>query len=323
MIDPGPYLGKYAFIPIVTGPTASGKSAIALELCRLCGGELVSADSMQIYRGLDIGTAKDSAEEIAEIPHHMTDIIEPGESFSVFDYAVAAHDAISDILKRGKLPVVCGGTGQYISTLLYGINYGTEDDDDIREAEEFYYGILDKEGKDQLYKILTEEDPEAALLIHPNNVRRVVRALAVGKATGVRFSEKNRQSKTEGPSFRFKAFMPDIDRAVLYDRINRRVDIMMNEGLEDEARKLYENEKAKSSTCFQAIGYKEFEKYFSGEEGLKETAERIKLGSRHYAKRQLTWFRQMGEDVELIPSDDAVSSAVYILGKCEISKIDY
>ena len=124
MIDPGPYLGKYKFIPIVTGPTASGKSAVAVELCRKCGGELVSADSMQIYRGLDIGTAKDSPEELAEIPHHMTDIIDPGESFSVYDYVNGAEAAITDILNRGKLPVICGGTGQYISSLLFGIDYG-------------------------------------------------------------------------------------------------------------------------------------------------------------------------------------------------------
>ena len=319
----GPYLEKYAYIPIVTGPTASGKSAVAMEVCRLCGGELVSADSMQIYKGLDIGTAKDSKDEIAQVPHHMTDIVEPGDDFSVFEYVRMAGDVISDILSRGKLPVVCGGTGQYISSLLYGINYGEENDDDISDAEEYYYSILEKEGKDSLYSILEKEDPEAALLIHPNNIRRVVRALAVGKATGVKFSEKNRKSKLEGPSFSFKAFMPEMDRAVLYDRINRRVDIMMEQGLEKEARELYKNEKAKGSTCFQAIGYKEFGKYFSGEEELSETVEKIKIGSRHYAKRQLTWFRHMGEDVEVIPSGPVSSSAEYVLDRCKISKINY
>ena len=319
----GPYLEKYSFIPIVTGPTASGKSAIAMELCKIVGGELVSADSMQIYKGLDIGTAKDSAEELAQIPHHMTDIIEPGEDFSVFEYVRMAKENISDILSRGKLPVICGGTGQYISALLYWINYGEEDDDEIRGAEEYYYSILEKDGKDSLYKILEKEDPEAAGLIHPNNVRRVVRALAVGKATGVSFSEKNKRSKLEGPSFSFKAFMPEMDRAVLYDRINRRVDIMIEQGLEKEARSLYMNEKAKGSTCFQAIGYKEFGKYFSGEEELQETIYKIKLGSRHYAKRQLTWFRHMGEDIEIIPSGTVSFASGYVLDKCKISKINY
>lgn len=319
MIDPGPYLAKYSFIPIVTGPTASGKSAIALELCRMTGGELISADSMQIYRGLDIGTAKDSPEELAEIRHHMTDIIDPGESFSVYDYAKMAGECITDILSRGKLPVVCGGTGQYISALLYGINYGVEDDAAVRDAEDYFYSVLEKEGRDSLYAILTDTDPEAAELIHPNNVRRVVRALAVGKATGVRFSEKNRKSKLGGPSFNFKAFMPDMDRSVIYDRINRRVDIMMQQGLEQEARSLYENGKAKGTTCFQAIGYKEFEKYFSGEEDLEQTAYKIKLGSRHYAKRQLTWFRQMGEDIRPVPSDDIKKAAGYILSSCKMS----
>ena len=319
----GPYLEKYAYIPIITGPTASGKSAVAMEVCKSCGGELVSADSMQIYKGLDIGTAKDSKDEMAQIPHHMTDIIEPGDDFSVFEYVRMATEIISDILSRGKLPVVCGGTGQYISSLLYGINYGEENDDEIRDAEDYYYSILEKEGKDSLYSILEKEDPEAAILIHPNNIRRVVRALAVGKATGVKFSEKNRKSKLEGPSFLFKAFMPEMDRTVLYDRINRRVDIMMEQGLEKEAGALYQNEKAKDSTCFQAIGYKEFGKYFSGEEDLSETVDKIKLGSRHYAKRQLTWFRHMREDIEIIPSGTVLSAAGYVLDRCKISKINY
>ena len=320
MIDQGPYLEKYAYIPIVAGPTASGKSALALELCRRLGGELVSADSMQIYKGLDIGTAKDSPEELAEIAHHLTDIIEPGEDFSVFDYVNLAKAAISDILGRGKLPVICGGTGQYISALLYGIDYGNEDDEETRKAESYYYGILEKEGRDSLYKLLTESDPEAASNIHPNNVRRVVRALAVRRATGVSFSEKNKRSKQEGSAFSFKVFMPEIDRAVLYDRINKRVDIMMEQGLEKEAGMLYQNDKARSSTCFQAIGYKEFEKYFSGEEDLKETADRIKLGSRHYAKRQLTWFRHM-EEVEIVPAGPVASQIEFIIGRCELSKI--
>ncbi|MCR5199858.1 MAG: tRNA (adenosine(37)-N6)-dimethylallyltransferase MiaA [Saccharofermentans sp.] len=322
MIDPGPYLKKYAYIPIVTGPTASGKSAVALELCRMCGGELISADSMQIYKGLDVGTAKDSRDERSEIPHHLTDIIEPGEDFSVFDYVNRAKDAISDILGRGRLPVICGGTGQYISALLFGIDYGEEDDDECREAEEYYYGVLEKEGKDTLYKLLTESDPEAASNIHPNNVRRVVRALAVRRATGVSFSEKNKRSKREGPAFSFKTFMPEIDRAVLYDRINRRVDLMIEQGLEEEARMLYQNEKARGTTCFQAIGYKEFEKYFSGEEDLNGTSERIKLGSRHYAKRQLTWFRHMGIDIETIPSGTVSSQCEFIIERCRLSKFN-
>lgn len=316
MIDPGPYLDKYSFIPIVTGPTASGKSAIALEVCRLAGGELVSADSMQIYKGLDIGTAKDSPEERFEIRHHMTDIVEPGERFSVYDYVISAEKAIEDILGRGKLPVVCGGTGQYISSLLFGIDYGAEDDASTVDAEEYYREILEKDGVDELYKILLVEDPEAAELIHPNNTRRVIRALAVRKATGVKFSEKNKASKLSGPSFSFKAFMPEIDRAVLYERINKRVDIMMEQGLEIEARQLYQDEKAKGSTCFQAIGYKEFALYFKGEEDLDATAYKIKLGSRHYAKRQLTWFRHMGGDINILPSGDLTASANYILDRC-------
>ena len=181
---------------------------------------------------------------------------------------------------------------------------------------EFDFSLMDKAV--WLDEILKKEDPEAALLIHPNNTRRVIRALAVKRASGVSFSEKNKKSKTAGPSFNFRAFMPDIDRAVLYDRINRRVDIMMEQGLEEEARMLYGIEKAKGTTCFQAIGYKEFGEYFAGNEDITETVYKIKLGSRHYAKRQLTWFRHMGDDIGKIPFGDAKTAAELILEQCRI-----
>ena len=177
-----PVFEKYKYIPIIAGPTASGKSALALEICRAFDGELVCADSMQIYRGLDIGTAKDSKEEIGDVPHYMTDIVDPGTDFSVYDYLNAALPIITDILERGKLPVVCGGTGQYISSLLYGLDYGTGDEEAEVEATKALEEELGIIGPDALYARLKEEDPEAAELIHPNNVRRVIRALAVHRA---------------------------------------------------------------------------------------------------------------------------------------------
>ncbi len=308
-----PVFEKYSYIPIIAGPTASGKSALALEICKTADGELVCADSMQIYKGLDIGTAKDTKEEIGDVPHYMTDIVEPGTNFSVYDYLSAALPVIRDILERGKLPVVCGGTGQYISSLLYGLDYGTGDEDAeikvTRELTEEY----EKNGIEPLYSRLKEIDPEAAANIEPNNTRRVIRALAVYDALGMTFTEKNRRSKASGPEYPFKVFMIDWDREVLYDRINRRVGIMIENGLVEEAKMLQSLNVDRTSTCWQAIGYKEMLKYLEGEESLEEAADRIRIGTRHYAKRQLTWLRSMGEDVTPVKPDEPFVNAKKIL----------
>lgn len=309
--------GKYSFIPVIAGPTASGKSALALEICRRADGELVCADSMQIYKGLDVGTAKDTKEEIGDIPHYMTDIIEPGTDFSVYDYVSTAIPIIRDILRRGKLPVVCGGTGQYISSLLYGLDYGEGDEDAEINATKELEEELSKLGIDVLYARLQEEDPEAAKIIHPNNKRRVIRALAVHKALGITFSEKNRRSKLSGPEFPFKVFMLDWDREELYNRINKRVGIMVSEGLVDEAKMLLSLNVDRTSTCWQAIGYKEMLNYLDGKETLEEACDRIRIGTRHYAKRQLTWLRSMGGDVTKIPPDDPAVNAEKVLELCK------
>ena len=309
--------GKYSFIPVIAGPTASGKSALALEICRRADGELVCADSMQIYKGLDVGTAKDTKEEIGDIPHYMTDIIEPGTDFSVYDYVSTAIPIIGDILRRGKLPVVCGETGQYISSLLYGLDYGEGDEDAEINATKELEEELSKLGIDVLYARLQEEDPEAAKIIHPNNKRRVIRALAVHKALGITFSEKNRRSKLSGPEFPFKVFMLDWDREELYNRINKRVGIMVSEGLVDEAKMLLSLNVDRTSTCWQAIGYKEMLNYLDGKETLEEACDRIRIGTRHYAKRQLTWLRSMGGDVTKIPPDDPAVNAEKVLELCK------
>jgi tRNA dimethylallyltransferase len=311
-----PIFEKYSYIPIIAGPTASGKSALALEICRVADGELVCADSMQIYKGLDVGTAKDTKEEIGDIPHYLTDIIEPGTDFSVYDYVSTALPVIKDILERGKLPVVCGGTGQYISSLLYGLDYGTGDEEAELEATRELEKELEEVGIDVLYARLQELDPEAAKLIHPNNNRRVIRALAVHKALGITFSEKNKKSKQKGPEYPFKVFMIDWDREELYDRINRRVGIMAQNGIVDEAKMLFESGVDRSSTCWQAIGYKEMLKYLDGEETLEQACDRIRIGTRHYAKRQLTWLRSMGEDVTKLSPDEASVNAAKVLELC-------
>jgi tRNA dimethylallyltransferase len=312
-----PLFEKYSYIPVISGPTASGKSALALEICRKADGELISADSMQIYKGLDVGTAKDSREEIGDIPHYMTDIVDPGTDFSVYDYVNSALPIIRNILERGKLPVVCGGTGQYISALLYGLDYGTGDEEAELNATKELEEELEKVGIDVLYERLSREDPEAAKLIHPNNTRRVIRALAVHKALGITFSEKNRRSKEKGPEYPFKVFMIDWDRNELYDRINKRVGVMIENGIIDEAKMLLDTGISRSSTCWQAIGYKEMLKYLEGEETLAQAADRIRIGTRHYAKRQLTWFRGMGEDVALIKPDDTAVNAARVLEMCK------
>jgi len=314
-----PLFEEYSYLPVIAGPTASGKSALALEICRKAGGELVCADSMQIYKGLDIGTAKDTKEEIGDIPHYMTDIIEPGTDFSVSDYIDTVLPVIRDILVRGKLPVVCGGTGQYISSLLYGLDYGEGD----RKAEEDATIKLEREyeenGIEALYERLQRTDPEAANLIHPNNTRRVIRALAVYDALGITFSEKNRQSKEKGPMFPFKVFMIGWDRNELYDRINKRVGIMIENGLVDETKMLIESGCRRDSTCWQAIGYKEMLKYIEGTETLDQAADRIRIGTRHYAKRQLTWLRGMGDDVTCLKPDKAEINASVVLDMCRRS----
>ena len=312
-----PVFEKYSYIPIIAGPTASGKSALALEICKTADGELVCADSMQIYKGLDIGTAKDTKDEIGDVPHYLTDIVDPGTNFSVYDYLNTALPVIKDILERGKLPVVCGGTGQYISSLLYGLDYGTGDEEAEIKATNELTEEFSQKGIEPLYTRLKEIDPEAAANIEPNNTRRVIRALAVYEALGMTFTEKNRKSKANGPEFPFKVFMIDWDREVLYDRINRRVGIMIDNGLASEAKMLLEKNVDRKSTCWQAIGYKEMLKYLEGEETLDQAADRIRIGTRHYAKRQLTWLRSMGDDVTLIKPGDPHKNAGIVLDLCK------
>lgn len=280
-------------IPIITGPTASGKSALALKMCEITGGELISCDSMQIYRKLDVGTAKPTSEEQALVRHHMIDIIDPGDNYNVSMFIEGCYKAIEDILSRGKLPVLCGGTGQYISALKDGITF--EEDPLADEMTEKLYEEYRKNGIDSIYQRLVDVDPESAAKIHPNNTRRVIRALAVYEATGKTKTERNIDSVKEGPRYNFKLFQISYedDRSILYDRINRRVDIMMEQGLEKEARYLYSLPIDRKSTCCQAIGYKEFLPLIDEQPGstLERVAYEIKLNTRHFAKRQLTWFR--------------------------------
>ena len=274
----------------IVGPTASGKSALALALAEKLNGEIISCDSMQVYRRMDIGTAKPTAEEQAAVRHHLIDVAEPDESFSAADYVAFAVEAIEDCAGRGKLPIVCGGTGLYLDALLRGNDLAPDTTDEKVRAELMEYA--EKNGADALWGILREIDPESAEATHPNNVKRVARAIEIYRVSGVTKTELDRRSREGGD--RYDACVIGLrynDREVLYDRINRRVDIMLSDGLVAETESLLaDGVFEKNSTAAQAIGYKELLPYCRGEVSLEEASELLKMATRRYAKRQMTWF---------------------------------
>ncbi len=273
----------------IVGPTASGKTALSIELAKLTGGEIVSCDSMQIYRGMDIGTAKPNDDERCGIPHHMLDIADPSETYSAARYAAEAGKCIDDIIARDRQPIVAGGTGLYLDALLGNISFDSEKTDET--IRKYYTDIAEKQGSEVLHSMLADIDPQSAMKIHANDIKRTVRALEVYKKTGKTMTEIARESKLKAPTYESVtiALCPE-DREVLYERINKRVDIMMEQGLEQEAYKLWQTPEL-SQTALQAIGYKEMFSYFKNECTLNEAVEKIKMASRRYAKRQLTWFR--------------------------------
>ena len=277
-------------LPIIVGATASGKSALALRIATEYNGEIVSCDSMQIYRGMDIGTAKPTAEEQAAVPHHMIDIVDPWESFSCADYALAAEKVIADIISRGKLPIVCGGTGLYLDALLRGgLNEEADSDEDYRRE---LTSLATEKGNEYIHALLTEIDPESAEAIHPNNLKRVIRALEVYKVTGKPKSVLDREKSDLSAKYEPLAVcLWYNDREVLYDRINQRVDLMVSGGLVDEVRRLDEEKIfERSTTAAGAIGYKELLGYIRGELPYNVSVETLKMATRRYAKRQMTWF---------------------------------
>lgn len=277
-------------IPViaVVGPTASGKSDLAVEICLKFNGEAVSADSMQIYKGMDIATAKPSEEEKKGVPHHIMDFLPDTESFSVAEYQRMAGEAIADIYSRGKLPVVVGGTGLYLDTLLNNIQL-TEDSFD-GELREKLRCRVESEGIEALLDELRKIDPEYASKMHPNNVKRILRALELWHSSGITMTEQIKNSHAESPYNVLWLGLDATDRQFLYDRINRRVDIMLSMGLEQEAREYLAKEN--TATSSQAIGCKELKPYFDGVLSLDEAVNNLKQSTRRYAKRQLTWFRR-------------------------------
>ena len=280
---------KKTEILAIVGPTASGKSALALELAKRLGGEIVCCDSMQIYRGMDIGTAKPTKKERALVPHHLFDIAEPEEDFSAMDYAALAEKAILEISARGRLPVLCGGTGLYLDALLRP-EAETPGADPAYRAE--LQSLAEREGNEALHRRLSLLDPESAEATHPNNVRRVIRALEIYHQTGVPKSEWDRRSREQ--EMRFSATVLGLsyeNRTLLYERIDRRVEAMLEDGLVEEARALMARGVfERSRTAAGAIGYKELLPYLRGECSLEAAVEELKTATRRYAKRQMTWF---------------------------------
>ena len=275
---------------ILTGPTAVGKTAASIGLAKAIGGEIISADSMQVYKEMDIGSAKIRPEEMDGVPHHLVDVLDPSEDFNVVLFQQMAKEAMEGIYQRGHIPIVVGGTGFYIQALLYDVQFQEEREGSSyrKKLEE----IARTEGAEVLHERLKKVDPESAEAIHKNNVKRVIRALEYYEETGRPISVHNKEQRENESPYNFLYIVLTMDRKKLYARINRRVDQMAEQGLAEEVTGLHEEGYDKGLTSMQAIGYKEWFPFFEGKCSKEEVIEQIKKDTRHFAKRQLTWFRR-------------------------------
>lgn len=283
---------KKSKVICIVGPTASGKTGLGIELAKKINGEVISADSMQIYKNLNVGTAKVTIEEAQGIKHHIIDICDVNEKFSVADFKAMCYDKIEEIISQGKTPIIVGGTGLYVSSVVDNMNF-EEIEIDLEYRKELE-NLAKEKGSDYLYNMLLKIDPESSKDIHKNNVKRVIRALEIAKNStklkSKHMEEETIRKNTEVPKYDFSVFCIEWPRELLYDRINKRVDIMAKDGLVDEAKYVYDLKLDSECTCMQAIGYKEFFPYFKGEKTLDECVEKLKQETRKYAKRQMTWF---------------------------------
>lgn len=285
---------------IITGPTASGKTALSIELAKQIGGEIISADSMQVYRHMDIGSAKVTKEEMDGVPHHLIDVLDPSEEFNVVRFQEMARAAVKGIYERGKIPIIAGGTGFYIQALLYDIDFTeTDEDNSIREELE---EKARTEGASVLHAMLREIDPESAEAIHENNVKRVIRAIEFYRQTGKKISDHNRQEREKSSPYQFLYYVLDLPRELLYSRIEQRVDQMVEQGLVEEVKALQAMGCTRDMVSMQGLGYKEILDYLNGELTLDEAIYILKRDTRHFAKRQLTWFRRE-RDVRWLESE--------------------
>ncbi len=290
---------------VITGPTASGKTAMSVQLAKILDGEIVNADSMQIYKYMDIGTAKPDMEERQGVQHHLIDIVNPDEQFSVARYCECAKEAIDSIHKKGKPAVMVGGTGLYVDSLVNNIQFSEfEPDEEYRSKMDI---LADEKGNEHLYNMLMDIDPASAVKIKVADRKRIIRALEVYHLTGKTISWHNEKSKSVPSPYKTIMFAIDVDRQLLYDKINRRVDMMMEKGLVEEVKEIINMGISRTSTAMQAIGYKEIAEYLEGEITLEKAIDKIKQGSRRYAKRQLTWYRR-NEKIHWVKNIDEVLS---------------
>lgn len=275
---------------VIAGPTASGKTDLAIELALKVNGEIISADSMQIYREMNIGTAKPALEERRGVVHHLIDVVDPDEDFSVAQFQACAKECIKDILNRGRVPIVAGGTGLYVNALVYNLTFSETITN--WEYREYLQGLASEQGPSVLHQLLQKVDSISAENIHPNNIKRVIRALEVFETTGKPISEYQEESRKNPPPYDYKIFGLDVDRDLLYSRIDRRVDKMIEQGLYKEVEGILAKGYSPDLVSLQGIGYKEIIQVLMGLSSLPEAVEKIKTGTRHLAKRQVTWFKK-------------------------------
>ena len=295
---------------VICGPTASGKTALSIELAKKINGEIVSADSMQIYKDMDIGTAKPTKQEMGEIKHYLLDFVSPEDRYSVAQYKQDAKKAIKEIINKGKTPIIVGGTGLYVDSLIYEIEYN-----DIKLDEEYrkkLEKIAEEQGLEELYKKAVEIDPEAMKKISQNDKKRIMRVLEIYHSTGKTKTEQEKESRKNPVEYDYRVFAINWDREILYQRINTRVDIMVDQGLIEEVKEIL-NKYDKFPTAMQGLGYKEVVDYLNGIYTKEEMIEKIKLETRRYAKRQLTWFRKNKQTIWLDGTNDIQNNINIIL----------
>ena len=295
---------------VICGPTASGKTALSIELAKKINGEIVSADSMQIYKDMNIGTAKPTIEEMQGIKHYLLDFVSPEERYSVAQYKQDAKRAIKEIIKKGKTPIIVGGTGLYVDSLIYEIEYN-----DIKIDEEYrnkLESIVEKNGLEELYKKALEIDPVAMEKISKNDKKRIMRILEIYKATGKTKTQQELESRKKPVEYDYRIFAINWDREILYQRINKRVDIMIEQGLVNEVKNILDKYD-KFPTAMQGLGYKEVVDYINGIYTKEEMIEKIKMETRRYAKRQLTWFRKNKQTIWLDGTNDIQNNINIIL----------
>ena len=294
---------------VICGPTASGKTALSIELAKRINGEIISADSMQIYKDMDIGTAKPTAEEMGDIKHYLIDCISPDVRYSVADFKKDAINAIEEIVSKGKRPIVVGGTGLYVDSLIYGIDYNEVKTD--LNYRDYLEKVIEEKGLDHLYNKACEIDPEAMNKISKNDKKRICRVLEIYKSTGKTKTQLEIESRQKESKYEFDVFAINMERSVLYERINKRVDIMINNGLIDEVKNLI-GKYDEIPTAMQGLGYKEVVQYFDGIYSKEEMIDKIKMESRRYAKRQITWFKR-NKSIHWLDATNGINKNINII----------